>query len=96
MFVSDCSKTNEMANFHVEFGINETQLTRLLERGEYREAERLIQENNSASYLDEGCYQRTPLFIVLSGEDETGQVHTQRNLHLAKLLVEHGACVNYR
>ena len=85
-----------MAGFHVEFGINETQLTRLLERGQYNEAENLIRENSGPSYLDEGCYQRTPLFIVLSGEDETGNVRQQRNLYLAKLLVEYGACVNYR
>ena len=85
-----------MAGFHVEFGINETQLTRLLERGSYKEAENLIRENNGPSYLDEGCYQRTPLFIVLNGEDETGQTRSQRNLYIAKLLVEYGACVNYR
>ena len=85
-----------MAGFHVEFGINETQLTRLLERGLYKEAENLIIENNTPSYLDEGCYQRTPLFIVLNGEYETGQVRSQRNLYIAKLLVEYGACVNYR
>ena len=85
-----------MAGFHVEFGINETQLTRLLERGLYKEAENLIKENNGPSYLDEGCYQRTPLFIVLNGEDETRERTLQRNLYVARLLVEYGACVNYR
>ena len=85
-----------MAGFHVEFGINETQLTRLLERDLYKEAENLIRENNGPSYLDEGCYQRTPLFIVLNGEDETRQTTLQRNLYIARLLVEYGACVNYR
>ena len=85
-----------MAGFHVEFGINETQLTRLLERGLYQEAENLIRENNGPSYLDEGCYQRTPLFMVLNGEDETRERTLQRNLYVARMLVEYGACVNYR
>ncbi|CAG2257658.1 unnamed protein product [Mytilus edulis] len=56
--------------FHVEFGINETSLTRALESGSYGAAERLIRENINPSYLDEGCYQRTPLFICLCGTDE--------------------------
>ena len=34
--------------FHVEFGINETQLTRLLESRQYKEAEKLILENVSS------------------------------------------------
>ncbi len=50
----------------------------------------------SPSYLDEGCYQRTPLYIVLCGEDETRTSTFTRNLYIAKLLVEYGACVNYR
>ena len=33
--------------FHVEFGINETHLTRLLESRQYKEAEKLILENVS-------------------------------------------------
>ena len=40
--------------FHVEFGINETKLTQLLERRRYAEAEKLIEVNTNASYLDEG------------------------------------------
>lgn len=40
--------------FHVEFGINETSLTRALESGSYGAAERLIRENINPSYLDEG------------------------------------------
>jgi len=40
--------------FHVEFGINETPLTRALESDSYPTAERLIRENVNPSYLDEG------------------------------------------
>ncbi len=40
--------------FHVEFGINETPLTQLLERRKFRDAEKMIIENNNASFLDEG------------------------------------------
>ena len=40
--------------FHVEFGINETDLTRALEVRHYQEAERIIQDNSYSSYLDEG------------------------------------------
>ena len=44
-----------MANvFHVEFGINDTPLTRALEQGNYTTAERLIVECTNPSYLDEG------------------------------------------
>ncbi|XP_071135639.1 uncharacterized protein [Mytilus edulis] len=82
--------------FHVEFGINETSLTRALESGSYGAAERLIRENINPSYLDEGCYQRTPLFICLCGTDEEQTKVRPRHLYLAKLLVERGVNVNLR
>jgi hypothetical protein len=47
--------------FHVEFGINETTLTRALESDSYPTAERLIRENVNPSYLDEGT-----LYICLT------------------------------
>ena len=40
--------------FHVEFGFNDTQLTRALEAGQYAEAERIVFARAHTSYLDEG------------------------------------------
>ena len=40
--------------FHVEFGINDTILTRALENKQYSAAETIIRENTNPSYLDEG------------------------------------------
>lgn len=40
--------------FHVEFGINETPLTRALEQGNFVTAEQLIRESTIPSSLDEG------------------------------------------
>ncbi|XP_064595869.1 uncharacterized protein LOC135462572 [Liolophura sinensis] len=82
--------------FHVEFGINDTDLTEALEATDYPKAERLIKNRAVASYLDEGCYQRIPLFIVLCGGKEETNVPMPRNLYLARLLIEYGASVNYR
>ncbi|BFZ24902.1 hypothetical protein BsWGS_27941 [Bradybaena similaris] len=82
--------------FHVEFGINDTPLTRALEQGNYATAERLILECPNASYLDDGCYQRTPLYICLCGVDEYHERVAVRNFHLARLLIERGANVNHR
>ncbi|XP_069133563.1 uncharacterized protein [Argopecten irradians] len=82
--------------FHVEFGINETSLTRALEQGNFVTAEKLIRDASNPSFLDEGCYQRTPLFICLCGMDEEEKRVRPRNLYLAKLMIEHGANVNFR
>ncbi|KAK3580495.1 hypothetical protein CHS0354_001094 [Potamilus streckersoni] len=82
--------------FHVEFGFNDTPLTRALEIGNFVAAEKLIRENSNPSYLDEGCYQRTPLYICLCGIDAEDQRVRPRNLYLAKLLIEGGASINYR
>ena len=43
-----------------------------------------------------GCYERTPLNIVLCGRDNTNEVGAVRNFHIAKCLVQHGASPNYR
>ncbi|CAL1540007.1 unnamed protein product [Lymnaea stagnalis] len=82
--------------FHVEFGMNETPLTQALEQGNCATAERLILECPNASYLDDGCYQRTPLYICLCGVDEYHQKVATRNFYLAQLLIERGANVNHR
>ncbi|CAH1799334.1 unnamed protein product [Owenia fusiformis] len=82
--------------FHVEFGINETQLTRALELHHYDEAEQMIEDCTNATYLDEGCYQRTPLYIVLCGMNEDETTPAPRNLNIAALLVRAGANSNYR
>ncbi|XP_070569096.1 uncharacterized protein [Ptychodera flava] len=81
--------------FHVVFGINQTRLTRALEDKRFGEAESTILETHVPSHLDEGFYQRTPLYIVLCGFDEIGQP-CPRNLHIAKLLVERGADPGHR
>ena len=50
-------RLDEMAGpgvFHVEFGINETILTRALERGQFELAEKIIREAANPSFLDEG------------------------------------------
>lgn len=82
--------------FHVEFGMNDTPLTQALEQGNYASAERLILDCPNSSYLDDGCYQRIPLYICLCGVDQYHQRVTPRNLYLARLLIEHGANVNKR
>jgi hypothetical protein len=39
---------------HVQIGINDTPLTSALEKGDFRTAEKLIEENEDSSYLNEG------------------------------------------
>jgi hypothetical protein len=39
---------------HVQIGINDTPLTSALEKGDFRTAEKLIEENEEPSYLNEG------------------------------------------
>ena len=40
--------------FHVEFGFNDTALTRAFESGNYAAAEKIIRETNNPSSLNEG------------------------------------------
>lgn len=82
--------------FHVQFGFNDTPLTRALESGNYTIAEKIILATTNPSSLDEGCYQRTPLYICLCGVDMEGTKPRPRNIYLARLLIEHGANVDYR
>ena len=62
--------------FHVEFGFNETSLTRALESGNYARAEKIIRDSNNPSSLDEGksnCYKILLVFdldrIDFPGDD---------------------------
>ena len=52
--------------FNVEFGFNDTELTRALEAGKYKEAERIVLANAHTSYLDEGCHLSIELFNFVS------------------------------
>jgi hypothetical protein len=73
-------------------GLHPTPLTRALSRGDFAEAERLILEAEDPDYLNEGALDRTPLCLVLGGVAQ----QPPRNLKLARLLLERGACPNLR
>lgn len=78
-------------SFRVTFGFNETPLTFLLENRCFAAAEEMIRRDDEMVGVDDGCYQRTPLFITLSGEKSAHDGHPcPRNLRLARLLVENG------
>jgi hypothetical protein len=47
---------------HVQIGINDTPLTSAIEMGDFKTAEKLIEENVEPSYLDEG------IVVVYSGK----------------------------
>ena len=72
------------------FGINETPLTQALETRRFDEALAYINSHHGMC-LDEGPYQRIPLYIVLSGENsavdgEAIPIH----LKIARRLIERG------
>lgn len=76
--------------FNVVFGINETPLTHALETRRFDEALEYI-NSRYGMCLDEGFYQRIPLYIVLSGENsavdgEAMPIH----LKIARRLIERG------
>lgn len=82
--------------FNVVFGINETPLTHALETRRFDEALEYI-NSRYGMCLDEGFYQRIPLYIVLSGENsavdgEAMPIH----LKIARRLIERGADPNLR
>eukprot|EP00118_Oscarella_pearsei_P007807 m.39151 g.39151 ORF g.39151 m.39151 type:complete len:465 (+) comp32678_c0_seq3:70-1464(+) len=82
-------------SFHVKFGFSETPLTLLLERRQYNAAEEIIASGQMS--LDDGLYQRTPLFIVLSGEaSQYDDKPCPRNLKLARKLLRRGADASNR
>ena len=77
-------------SFNVVFGINETPLTHALETRRFDEALEYI-NSRYGMCLDEGFYQRIPLYIVLSGENsavdgEAIPIH----LNIARRLIERG------
>ena len=77
-------------SFNVAFGINETSLTRALESRSYEKALEYIDSRYGAC-LDEGFYQRTPLFIVLSREKSRCDGKAMPvHLKIARRLVERG------
>ncbi|XP_068738789.1 ankyrin-3-like [Montipora capricornis] len=83
-------------HFNVVFGINETPLTHALETRRFDEALDYI-NSHYGMCLDEGFYQRIPLYIVLSGETslvdgEAIPIH----LKIARRLIERGADPNMR
>ncbi|EDO46667.1 predicted protein [Nematostella vectensis] len=84
------------AVFNFVFGISETPLTQALERRNYSEALQYI-DSRYGECLDEGYYRRTPLFIVLSGEQSS---HDGRempvHIQIARRLIERGANPNLR
>jgi len=85
---------NLPAGFRARIGLNETSLTRALARGEFSEAERIIEEATDPEFLNDGALAATPLNMVLTGR--SSYFHQSRNLKLAHLLLQKGANPNLR
>ena len=85
---------NFPAGFRARIGLNETSLTRALGRGEFTEAERIIEEATDIEFLNDGALAATPLNMVLTGR--SSYFHQSRNLKLAHLLMQRGANPNLR
>jgi hypothetical protein len=51
---------------HVQIGINDTPLTSAIEKGDFKTAERLIEENEEPSYLNEGIVVVVVVVVVYS------------------------------
>ena len=78
------------APFNVVFGINETPLTHALEARRFDEALEYI-DSRYGICLDEGFYQRIPLYIVLSGENSAVDGKAMPiHLKIARRLIERG------
>lgn len=76
--------------FNVVFGINETPLTHALETRRFDEALEYI-DSRYGICLDEGFYQRIPLYIVLSGENSAVDGKAMPiHLKIARRLIERG------
>lgn len=83
-----------IGNFQVRFGINDTALTRALDSGDFERAFTIIEENaTDPEFFNDGPYERIPLYIVLCGKGLTSS-NGARNLHVAKVLIDHGADPN--
>ena len=77
-------------SFNVVFGINETPLTQALETRRFDDALAYINSLHGMC-LDEGLYQRIPLYIVLSGENSTVDGEAiPIHLKIARRLIERG------
>ena len=69
-------------------------MTRALARGEFSEAEKIIEEATDPEFLNDGALSATPLNMVLTGR--SSYFHQSRNLKLAHLLMQKGANPNLR
>ena len=85
---------NLPAGFRARIGLNETSLTKALARGEFSEAEKIIEEATDPEFLNDGALSATPLNMVLTGR--SSYFHQSRNLKLAFLLIQKGANPNLR
>ena len=85
---------NLPAGFRARIGLNETSLTKALARGEFSEAEKIIEEATDPEFLNDGALSATPLNMVLTGR--SSYFHQSRNLKLAFLLMQKGANPNLR
>ena len=92
--ISTENQVNLPAGFRARIGLNETELTRALARGDFSSAEKLIEEASDPEYLNDGALAATPLNIVLTGRSSF--FHQSRNLYLAHLLLVKGANPNLR
>jgi len=58
---------NDRANpNHVQIGINDTPLTSAIEKGDFKTAEKLIEENEEPSYLNEGIIIIIIIIIIIT------------------------------
>ena len=86
----DKTKMAAAVPFNVVFGINETPLTHALETRRFDEALEYI-DSRYGICLDEGFYQRIPLYIVLSGENSAVDGKAMPiHLKIARRLIERG------
>jgi hypothetical protein len=82
------------ANFAARLGLNDTELTTALVKGEFADAERIIAETSDPEFLNEGVHAATPLNLALAGRASYGG--NARHLKIARMLVRKGANVNLR
>lgn len=79
--------------FQGQFGIHETELTKVIGSGDFKAAEEIIESTTDPTVLDEGRYENIPLHMVLNNNHYFKKC---RNLRLAQLLVQKGASPNRR
>jgi len=74
-----------MAAFEGQLSLHDTELTRAIDTGDFICAEKIIAECTEPQYLNEGAFGVLPLHLVLRGG------HLPVHLHLAQVLLDHGA-----